>query len=186
MGAAASTEKEITVMAEAGDNSKLTDSEFKSLRFHHFNSISAQKAIVAEQQVEYKRLRKLAKSDGIAISDIDFMIRCAEIEDPEIITNQLRSMTQIAEWFALPVSYQPDMFVDRAPALERIEAEGEVAGLSGMTGVSDYGAASPEDQAWLKGWAKGQKSLSDDMVSAMEKRNSTLQDNDPGFSDAAE
>lgn len=173
-------------MAEAGDNSKLTDAELKALRFTHFNAISAQKARLAEQQVEYKRLRKLAKADGITLSDIDFMLRCAEIEDPEIITNQIRSMTQIAEWFALPVSYQPDMFVDRAPALERIEAEGEVAGLSGKTGVSDYGPGSPEAQAWMKGWTKGQKSLADDLVSAMEKRNSTLQDNDPGFGEAAE
>jgi hypothetical protein len=173
-------------MAEVGDNSKLTDAERKALMFHHYQAVQIAQDAVSKANEERKRVRKLAKADGIVLSDLDFMLRCAEIEDPSIITNQIRSMTQIAEWFALPVSYQPDMFVDRAPALERIEAEGEVAGLSGKTGVSDYGPGSPEAQAWMKGWTKGQKSLADDLVSAMEKRNSTLQDNDPGFGEAAE
>ncbi|MBB3144901.1 hypothetical protein FHS21_001302 [Phyllobacterium trifolii] len=174
-------------MAEKSDNNKLTDAERRALMFHHFSAVQIAQNAVNLANEERKRVRKLAKVDGIVLSDLDFMLRCAEIEDPTIITGQIRSMTQIAEWFALPVQYQPDMFVDRAPALERIEAEGLVAGLSGMTGVSEYGAGSPEDQAWMKGWTKGQKSLADDLVSAMEKKKNTIsQDNDPGFAGDSE
>lgn len=142
-----------------GHNSKLTPAEGKALLFHHFNAIQAQQARVDAEIAERKRLRGLAKADGFVLADIDFMARCARLDDPTIVPAEIQRMTEIAEWMALPVQYQPDLFVDRAPALERIEQEGEAAGLLGKNGDPEHDAGSPEAAAWVKGWKRGQKQL---------------------------
>ena len=71
-----------------GHNSQLTDAEKKALVFHHFGAIQAQKEAVEVEKAEYKRLRKLAKADGIALADIDFMLKCAEVDDESIIPSR--------------------------------------------------------------------------------------------------
>lgn len=154
-------------------NSELTPAEAKALRFHHYGAIAAQQAKVAEQQAEYKRLRKLAKADGIILSDIDFMMRCAEIEDSDIISDRLKREIEIASWFALPVQFQADLFGNdnREPAEDRAAREGAAAGYAGKDPAPPYDATSAQGQAWMRGWHSAQEQLRADLQSAMEKRN---------------
>lgn len=154
----------------AGHNSELTEAERKSLFFHHYQKIQAQDEIVKAAAAERKRLRKLARADGIVLSDMDFAMRCAETDDPSIVPDELRRQMEIASWFSLPVQYQPDLFVDRAPADERFEAEGYTAGMKGKDANSGHSKGSKEDKAWLKGWEKGQAEMRDALASAMEKK----------------
>lgn len=73
---------------------------------------------------------------------------------------------------------------DRAPAIERIEGEGELAGLAGKDPKSPHDAGSNEDMVWLRGWDRGQAIMRDNLQSAMEKINSESdEDADPDFPD---
>ena len=164
-------------MTQAGHNSDLTEGERKALFFHHLNTIQAQTAVVDKANEEKKRLRKLAKADGIILSDIDFAQKALEIEDNSILPERLRRETEIAQWLNLPVLYQPDLFEveDRAPAMDRIREDGRVAGLNGRNAESGYAEGSDEDTIWLGGWEEGQQVLRDDLESAMEKKNAAKQ-----------
>lgn len=165
-----------------GHNSKLTPAEGKALLFHHFNAIRAQQARVDAARADLKVLRGKAKADGIVLADIDFMARCATLEDPEIVPNELKRMMEIAEWMALPVQYQPDLFVDRAPAEERAEAAGVLAGMTGKTLEHDFNPGSPQAQAYEKGWKRGQKELAKG-IKAMEKITPAENDGEDGGGD---
>jgi ribosome modulation factor len=158
----------------SGHNSgELTPAEAKALKFHHYAAISAQKAKVEEQQAEYKRLRKLAKADTIVLSDIDFMMKCAEIDDPSILTDRAKREVEIMQWFALPVQFQPDLFGqdNREPAVDRASREGEAAGFAAKAAEPPYDLASEQGQAWMAGWHKAQEQARADLLSAMTKRN---------------
>lgn len=180
---------------EAGHNSKeLSPAEVKALKMHHFRAISAQKERVAEQQAEYKRLRKLAKADTIVLSDIDFMMRCAEIEDADIISDRLKREIEIASWFALPVQFQADLFGadKREPGEDRAAREGAAAGYAGKACEPPYEANSPMGRAWEGAWKAAQAKMLADLESAMTKRNALKADEselikgggDPDFDDA--
>jgi len=159
--------------AEAGHNSELTPAELKALKFHHFHAISSQQAKVKEQQDDYKRLRKLAKADGIILSDLDFMMKCAEAEDETIVTDRIKREAEIAKWFALPIAFQPDMFgdLDAEPLEDRAAREGEASGFRGKEPNPPYDVANTAGQAWLKGWHLGNKSRAEALASALEKVN---------------
>lgn len=174
-----------------GDNSQLTEAERKAVFMDHFKPIAAQLEIVKEAQAEYKRLRKLAKADKVTLSDIDFALRCAEIDNEGIVVDRLRREAEIASWFALPVEFQPDMFGDfeREPAEDRARREGAAAGASGK-GTNPYDENSPQGRAWADGWQTEQKKLAEAMQSSMEKKNAAkaaeeAEDDNP-FEDAAE
>ena len=150
----ASAQPEQAPSHETGHNSgELTPAEAKALKYHHFHAISAQKAKVEAEQTEYKRLRKLAKADTIVLSDIDFMMKCAEIDDPSILTDRARREVEIMQWFALPVQFQPDLFGqdNREPAVDRASREGEAAGFAAKAAEPPYDVASAQGQAWLAG-----------------------------------
>src|SRR5262245_39488117 len=115
--------------AKAGHNSELSAGEQRALMFHHFNAIEAQKALVKEAQDALKKLRKTAKADGSVMADLDYMARCAALEDPDIVPAEILRRAEIASWFALPVNYQPDMFTDRTPIEDRAFEEGKASGL---------------------------------------------------------
>jgi hypothetical protein len=154
-------------MAEAGSNSE----DMKALYFTHFNAIEAQKAIVKEAQAELKALRKKAKGDGCVMADLDYMARCANLDDPEIVPSELLRRTQIAAWFVLPVNYQPDMFEDRAPIDDRAFKEGEKHAMTNGDPVSPYGENSKAGQRWMEGWHEGQAKMRKAMQEDMEARN---------------
>lgn len=158
-------------MADAGHNSDLTPAEWKALKFDHFHKIAAQKAKLEAEQTEYKRLRKLAKADQIILSDIDFMLKCAEIEDETILTDRIKREAEIAAWFALPIQFQSDMFdVGLEPLEDRAAREGEAAGYRGKEPTPPYDASSKAGQAWLKSWHDGNERRMADLATALEKK----------------
>lgn len=159
--------------AQGHNSGDLTPGEWKALKMHHFRAIQAQKERVEEQQAEYKRLRKLAKADQIVLSDIDFMMKCAEVESAEIIPDRLRREMEIASWFALPVAYQADLFGgdSREPGEDRAEREGEAAGFAGKSDEPPYEPNSPMGRKWSKGWRRAQDQMLADLEAAMTKRN---------------
>jgi len=162
----------------AGHNSgELTAQERKALFMGHYRPIAAQLEIVKEAQGEYKRLRKLAKADKIALKNIDFALRCAEVEDENVIPAELRERAEIAAWFALPVDYQPDMFGDfgAEPGEDRARREGRAAGASGKGG-NPYDENSELGKAWAEEWQKEQKAAAVALQAAMEKRNAAKKD----------
>jgi len=159
--------------APTGHNSggELTPAESRALHYHHFRLIEDQKAIVKAAQDALKKLRKTAKADGLVMADLDYMARCAALEDPDIVPSELKRRAEIASWFALPVNFQPDMFTDRMPLDERAYEEGIAAGLQGKDPNAPYDAPSSAGQKWLQGWHEGQRQMRDDLLAAMEKRN---------------
>lgn len=158
----------------AGHNSgDLTAGESRALMFHHFNAVEAQKTIVKEAQDALKKLRKTAKADGIVMADLDYMSRCAALDDPEIVPAEILRRAEIASWFALAVNFQPDMFEDRTPIEDRAFEEGKAAGLQGKNPDAPYDAASKTGQGWLQGWHEGQRIMRDDLLTAMEKKNAS-------------
>lgn len=164
--------KKADAAAGEGHNSgELTAAESRALMFHHFNLIEAQKLKVKAEQDALKKLRKTAKADGLVMADLDFMARCADLEDPNIAPDELRRRAEIASWFALPVNFQPDMFTDRMPLEDRAYEEGVAAGLQGKNPEAPYDAASTAGQRWLQGWHEGQRQMRDDLEAAMSKRN---------------
>lgn len=173
MAQAAAKQDETNVVEFKGHNSgELTPAEWKALKMYHFRAIQAQREKVAEQQAEYKRLRKLAKADQIILSDIDFMMKCAEIEDETIVTDRIKREAEIASWFALPIDFQSDMFGDHArePGEDLARRQGRAAGASGV-GANPYDENSVQGRAWADEWRKEQEAARIALQSAMEKRN---------------
>lgn len=160
-------------MAGEGHNSKLTPEEWKALKFAHYHACQAAQEAVAAAAAERSRVRKLAKADGVILSDIDFMMRCAEVDDAKIVAEQLKREVEIASWFALPVTFQADLFEEdkREPAVDRAAREGSAAGFAGKDARSPYGPGSQQDQAWMEAWHHSQKVMRDGLQSAMEKKN---------------
>lgn len=175
--------KESGAAAKHGDNggNHLTPEERKSLMFHHYRRVVEQKEVLDDAREEYKRLRKEAKADGITLADLDFMIRCAEIDDPAIVPDELKRRAEIAAWFALPVNYQADMFDDRTPLEDRAFEEGKAVGLQGKACESPYDGA--PGQKWTEGWHEGQRMMRDDLQSAMEKKNAARREEAPANDD---
>lgn len=76
----------------------------------HYKKIAAQSEKVKAEQKEYRRLRKEAKADGIMLRDMDFAMRCADIDDGNIIVEDMQRQIQIAAWFNLPIDSQANLF----------------------------------------------------------------------------
>jgi len=133
--------------------SEKDSSNYKAIMFAHFNRLQAQQRIVDEAMAERKKLRKLAKADGLNLKELDFMARCAEAEDDQAVVDELQRRVEIAAWFAMPIGYVPDMFTDRRPIDEKQEAEGLSDGLTGKTLDTARG------EHYVRGWEKGQAEL---------------------------
>lgn len=158
-------------MDMTGHNSnELTSAERKALLMHHMRAISAQQAICDRENEERKRLRKLAKADGIQLADIDYGLRVLEIEDPQIIIDEQRRHHELAEWFGVPIFTQAEFDFEREPAVDRARREGRAAGAMGKDCDPPYGEGSPLAAAWREGWQAEQAAIMADWQSAMEKK----------------
>lgn len=166
---------------------ELTPEERKSLMFHHYRKVMEQKAIVDAAREIYKTLRKDAKADGVTLADLDFMIRCAEIEDDGIVPDELKRRAEIAAWFALPVHFQSDMFgsFEREPAVDRARREGAAAGASGK-GSNPYDENTKQGKAWATAWSDEQAKARDALAAAMEKKNAAKREDAPASEDGNE
>lgn len=162
-------------------NSELTPAERKALFMDHYRPIAAQLEVVTAAKSEYNRLRKLAKAEKIKLADIDFALRCAEVDDGNIIVDDLRRQAEIAAWFALPVEFQPDMFgnFSREPSEDRARREGMKAGATGV-GSNPYDENSEPGKAWAEAWSAEQKIAQEALLAAMTKRNELIKGADNG------
>lgn len=158
--------------ATIGDNSNaLTPAEAKALYMHHFQAIQAQTEIVKAENAERKRLRKLAKADGVILADIDFGIRVATLEDPMIVVEEQRRRAEIGRYFALPIGAQTELDFAREPLVERAAREGEAAGFAGKSAdACPHDANSDAGRVWLDHWKKAQAQMLADWQAAMEKK----------------
>lgn len=158
--------------ATIGDNSKeLTPAEAKALYMHHFGEILKQTERCKAENALRLKLRKEAKADGIVLADIDFGLRCAQIEDPQIIVNEQKRRAEIGRYFALPIGAQSEFDFDREPAVDRARREGERAGYeNGNFDTNPYDENSEQGRAWADGWKEAQAEMVQALKSAMEKK----------------
>lgn len=158
--------------ATIGDNSNaLTPGEAKALYMHHFQAIQKQTEIVRAENAERKRLRKLAKADGVILADIDFGLRVVTLEDPMIVVEEQRRRAEIGRYFALPIGAQTELDFGREPLVERAAREGERAGYEGKNAdTCPYDAASDAGRVWLDHWKQAQAQMLADWKSGMEKK----------------
>jgi ribosome modulation factor len=160
--------------ATIGDNSKheLTLAERKAIYFDHFNKIMRQTAICKAENEVRKTLRKEAKAAGIILSDIDFGMRCATIEDPQVVVDEQARRAEIGRFFALPIGSQVDFEFDREPAVDRAARQGEAAGYAGKDrDAAGYDLNSDQGRAWLAAWDDAQANMLADLAAGMEKAN---------------
>ncbi len=140
-------------MPKIGDNSgALTPEEERALFFSHFNKILRQDGIAKAARQQLGRLRKGAKADGIKLKNMDFALRCNELEDEGIVIDEFKAMAQVMKWMGLPVNFQAEMFEDLAPLDERAYSAGALASAIGKTAISPHAPGSKPDQAWLRGF----------------------------------
>ncbi|MDX0262931.1 hypothetical protein GOC60_17265 [Sinorhizobium meliloti] len=158
--------------ATIGDNSKeLTPAEQKALFMHHFGNILKQTERCKAENALRLKLRKEAKADGIVLADIDFGLRCAQIEDPQIIVNEQKRRAEIGRYFALPIGAQSEFDFDREPAMDRARREGERAGYEAANAdTNPYDLNSDQGRAWTDGWKAAQEQMAADLQTAMEKK----------------
>lgn len=161
--------------AEGHNSGEMTPAERKAIFFDHYRPIAAALDEVREAQAVYKKLRKLAKADKIALWEIDYALKCAEVEDENILPARIKREAEIAAWFALPVDYQPDMFGDfsREPSVERARREGRKAGATGI-GSNPYDEHTELGRAWAEEWDAEQAKARDALLSAMTKKNELI------------
>lgn len=170
--------------ASAGHNSELTENEEKALFFHHMRKRMAHNAKLAEVNKAKKEDGKIAQSQGVVLGDLDFAIKALNADDKATVTDRYLAHGTVLTWLNLVPGFQSDLLRDRAPAIERIEGEGELAGLAGKDPKSPHDAGSNEDAVWLRGWDRGQAIMRDNLQSAMEKINSESdEDANPNFPD---
>jgi len=163
--------------AATGHNSKeLTPDERKALFLDHMRKISAQQSICDRENEEKKRLRKVAKADGILLADIDYGLRILKVEDPAVIIDELKRRSEIAFWFALPIGTQSDLFdsFEREPAVDRAFREGMIAGSLGKDCDPPYGSPSAVHDSWKDGWRQSQDKMANDLKTAMDKKNAEI------------
>lgn len=169
----------------AGHNSQLTENERKALFFHHLRKRMSHISKAAEINAAKKADGKVAQADGIVLGDMDYAIKAINADDKATVTDRYLAHGEVLSWLNLTPGFQSDLLRDRAPAIERIEGEGELAGLAGKDPESSYDKGSDEDQAWLRGWHRGQAIMRDNLKNAMEKINSEAEEEtgDPDFPD---
>lgn len=154
--------------ASAGDNLK-AENERKSLFFHHLRKRISWNSDIKEAQDGKKLDGKLAQADGYVLDDLDKAIQAIEAEDKSKIVDSYIRHAEILEWLGLVPSFQPDMFRDRMPAVERREKQGELAGLANKPRESGFAKNSEDDQAWLRGFDRGQAIFNQNIGPAMEQ-----------------
>ncbi|NNV20561.1 hypothetical protein EHE22_09000 [Ochrobactrum pseudogrignonense] len=170
----------------AGHNSQLSETDKKALFFHHLRIRMGHDAKVKEANAEKKAAGKLAQADNVVLGDLDYAIKAIGAEDKGTVTDRFLAHGEVLSWLNVIPGFQSDLLRDRAPAIERIEGEGELAGLAGKDADSGYDKGSDEDTAWLRGWDKGQKFMRDNLQAAMENKNAIQKPDhgEPDFPDS--
>lgn len=157
--------------AAAGSNSnELTEAEAKALFFDCVRKDFAAAAKIKEAQTERKSLRKIIQSYEIVLSDVDYAQKAMTADDKGTITDRHTAHDRILYWLGLRSGHQPDLFIDRAPVLERILKAGERAGWLAKERTSPYEPGSDETTAWEDGYDNAQAEARANLESAMLKK----------------
>lgn len=140
----------------------MTDEDYRNLLSQHCTTLEAlnkkQNSIVADIRNERKR----AKSSGFSKGEIDFALQLRASQDHTADVAEYKRLAQIALWVGHPIGTQPDMFAiakDADALIDKASRDGEQAGAEGESAKSPHPPGSPQDQAWMGGWHKGQSSL---------------------------
>ena len=157
-------------MAHDNTTNQPTAEERRALFFHHFRKIDDATRKMKEADAERKRLRKLAKADGIAIGDLDYALKIAAMEDTDAVVDELKRRTEIARWLALPVEFQADLFGVDSAAEDRAYDEGRVASATGK-GVNPYEKTLPQHGKWNEGFSDDQKRMQEALRASMDAAN---------------
>jgi ribosome modulation factor len=155
--------------ASVGHNHRLNATEARALFFHHLQPFLQADAAVRDAQAEKKRLKKLAKADGILSRDLDFALRVATIEDSDVLLEEHANRAKILAWQGVLPGTQAIFDFDREPAIDRAAREGEAAGFNGRDATPPYDASSSQGQKWLAAWHVGNKARTEALASALEK-----------------
>ena len=141
--------------------------------FHyHLGMIVQNRAALKVRQKELKVSRRAAQDAGINLGDLDHILKIRE-DEPETVQEGIRRLAKYAEWAGLAPGVQGDLFdygSKTATGAVRAEDEGFVDGLEGVTAQGErYDVTTPEGQARLKGWNRGQQILRDRFVKPLDK-----------------
>lgn len=156
--------------ATIGDNSKneLTPAQRKAIYMQHFNAILIQTEVCKAENAVRLKLRKEAKADGIILADIDFGLRCAQIQDPQVIIDEQRRRAEIGKFFALPIGTQGEFELDREPLVDRATRDGEAAGYRALDpDANPHDPNSEPGRAWLAAWKAAQAQMLEDFQQGM-------------------
>lgn len=110
---------------------------------------------------QIRTARKKLVANGFAPKVIDFALRLRKDEDDAMV-EQRRAEIEVARFLNHPIGTQSDLFdiqADRTPEVDRAFSQGEIAGAEGKTCAAPFAAGSPMEQAWIKGWGKGQDTI---------------------------
>ncbi len=166
-------------MTTGHNSGELTADQEKAHFFHHLRRTMSTKAKIKDLQNELKSDRKVAQSEGVVLSRMDFAERALGAQDKSTITQQVNDQLKIMEWLHIIPAYNEDLLADRAPREEKIEGQGEIAGLAGADRVSNYAAASADDKAWLRGYDRGQGIMRDNLGEALKKKKAAATNEEP-------
>lgn len=165
-----------------GHNSlELTEGEKRALLVNGLVAIEGlteQKDAIVSQ---IRTARKKLVANGFKPKIIDFALRLRK-DDDDAMVEQRRAETEVARFLNHPIGTQPDMFdqPDRTPEVDKAFALGEIAGAEGKTCSAPYAAGSPIEQAWIKGWGKGQDTLAGAFKKLEAKEAATADADDEG------
>lgn len=159
-------------MSEIGHNSQ-TEDQKKFLFFTHMRKRMAHNSIIEGANALKKADAKTAKADGVEIGHLDFAIRALSAEDDKTISERFIAEGEILSWLEVIPGFQSDLLRDRAPAAEKTENNGYLAGLAGKARESGFEAGSDENNLWLNGYDKGQKFMQEQLKKDMERRNAS-------------
>jgi uncharacterized protein (UPF0335 family) len=137
--------------------------------FHFYiGQIEKQNASVKEVQKVRKEVRRQASDAGLNLEILDTLIRKRE-KEPDTVNGWLGTLITQSRWMGMAPEHQGDLF-EAAAAKESIEArledEGYVDGLEGRDTDTEgrYNPTTPEGQARMKGWYRGQKILQEQFL----------------------
>ena len=141
---------------QQGHNSELTEVERKALFLHHLDPIYRAHLKRKEANEELKRLKKVAKADGIMTMHVNYAIKCRDAEDDNALASGLLGTLEVARWLNVPLGTQFEMFDGESDRSE-IANDGYSAGWLGTECRAPEELAAKEQDEWLQAWHAGQK-----------------------------
>lgn len=127
---------------------------------HHVGRYEPALAAKKKADADFKNVCKLAKAEGISLSDIKKRIELRTPEGEAKLKADIERTLQIAKWAGMPLGAQAGFdFTDRRPAVDRAREEGRQAGRRGEVLKPPYANELPQYDSFVEGWHQGQKEI---------------------------